>query len=201
MDLCAQHNHLGADPDRLSAPEGVLVKVRLNPRWSERLTQAGVALVVADHEARDARHREQAQVINRSADAYKREGRADSGVAVFGRDGLEGTSLEALIVDLLAPASGYVITRAVVEPGRNGDRMSQLVLAFGQSGERVQIPHTALEAVKALGRSRWDHVHVWSNPPRTDGKRVDTVNASHRSDAPAQWNLRFDSGFYCIDPA
>ena len=193
--LCPTHEYQlqrGGTVRRASAPDRVLVKFRVNPNWTRRLSDAGIPFRMRrNFLERDTQHAEQAEAVRRDPLRYRAV--ADSGVPVFGRDGIAAVVLSDLITEM--KEAGYVVSDIHLEPTRN-EGMNVLVLSItNEGGIQSSLP----EVVDNLLMSCWGHVHVWANPPDADGKITHTVNLAHRKDGEVNRALRFASGLWAYD--
>jgi len=194
--FCSSHS--GKKVKVAGKPDKVLVKANINPNWTRRFIELGIRVVTPDFARHEAEHVAHAQEHGRGAFTV-RKNIADSGVPVFGKEGVTvGVSVVALI-DELSKSYKIVDVHIFQKPadpsrGQKGV-MSTLVVSFAKEGEAI-MPNTVLEF---YAMSKWDFVHVWANPPKEDGTVIHTVNLAHRADAQAEHELRFADGLWAVE--
>lgn len=161
----------------------VIVKPRLNPRWTARIVDAGIPL----NQRTADRNREIAERHAAEAQSHGRDGwrgnrtdtvgqrQADSGVPVFGWEGTQekAITLGAIRSDLVS--AGYVLVSANLVQ-KEGDKMSFLYLRFEprDTATPAVMSSEASNLIDEVLRSTWHHMHVFQNP---NGSA--TVNPSH----------------------
>lgn len=161
----------------------VLVRIRLNPRWAERLQEAGVDLILRsleDERRLIERKKTEAESVGREPFRGERKDatgtlQPDSGKSVFGWDqrGRENVSLAFLERDL--EKVGFVLAGANLMQ-KEGDRMYFLYLTFESSGRETPLaPSREVMAMirQLLGRF-YGNVHAFKNPNGSC-----TVNPAH----------------------
>lgn len=196
-DFCQLHAKLrdaGTVIKKVGPPDKVLVKANINPRWLEKFTSQGVPLRTANFSKQEAAHVADAQRVGRQAYAV-RKNVADSGVPVFGKDGLQN----ALTVEAFEEiCRAYRLTDLHIFERRDRGLMYVLCLTFEKGeGEKKDLP---ADVAEFFAMSKWGFAHIWANPPKEDGTVVNTVNLSHRSDEAAKWSLEFANGLWTVTP-
>jgi len=199
-------NHSSDHSPTAPNPDRIFLKVRTNERWRDDLQQAGLHFVrrTAEKEQRlEQKHIAHAESVGRAAYAIRQT--ADSGVPVFGKNGIQFVSLRQLHGELTQRAGYQRVGGHVLEKG-NFDMLT-LVLEYEygpiSNGNSTPIPPTAQSIIaRLLATQRWGFTHVWANPPGPDGRIVHTVNVSHReNDKPAIGDLIFLDGFWMVNVA
>jgi|SRR3989344_3716067 len=197
--FCATH------PEATSAvseqPDVVLYKTNVNRNWSRKLKELGVPLKQSDFEKREQQH--VAHAIKHGREPFRFRGKdqpADSGVPVFGKDGLQEVSLYELLQELTTIYNVVDIHLRPTKPGGN-QNMEVLVVSFSDGEELNTNTDAFQELMRFLASSCWGYCHVWANPPQDDGRIIHTVNSSHREDGkkPVQ-AVRFDDGLWATEP-
>ncbi len=158
------------------APDVVLMKFSINERRATELSAAGVSTRDVNWQERDQKHVAHAQAHDRQAHRYREV--ADSGVPVFGPDGLRDVGIGRAYQEI---NQEYGLRDVHLLPHRNG-RMFVLVLTFEKSGASTTPSTEAAVLLAWILNSTYGFVHVWANPPQADGRVVHTVNCSHRAD-------------------
>lgn len=183
-------------------PDRVLVKLTL-PRIPDNLRDLedfNFHFADRDREkqaALETKHAQHAEAVGRGA--YVVRGKtSDSGVQVFGPDGLRDMSL--LLID------GGLVKAELVRAGAHVldiTHEGRLVLVIEYSllppqDRATPFPPRAEGYVRSLLRRCWGITHVWANPPRFDnGVIVHTVNAGKlRSDEVPLANIVFSEGHW-----
>lgn len=179
----------------MGKPTLVLVKCRVNENVVARLEGAGLVVL---HRSRDRqasltqRHADEAAA--RGEDGYRfqradaaKNVQADSGVPIYGPEGIQDASLGQVKGDLrtlgLRLASAHVFHKSgdIKGKGGQGRMMFTLVLEFRQAkGDSAPISDEALGAIMRLLARPYGFVHVWENP---DGSW--TINAAHAKEPTA----------------
>lgn len=194
VGLCDMHYGRSA-----IGPAGVvLLKPRPNANWAERLIRAGVPVRERSAERErqlDAQHAQQAAETHRSDTRYREK--PDSGVPVFGRDGITSVCVHPIWNELCN--MGYRCTDVHMFR-KEGETMYNLVMQFCRVGKAVELPAEAWSLLHDFLNVMWGFVHVWSNPPRpSDALRVDTIVPAHRKpDEQSARRLVFDHGCWNI---
>jgi len=194
--MCELHQGLrddGKEVDIAPAPDTILVKFNINPRWAQRFEEAGVSRRIPFEVDLEEKHIAHALKSHRKP--YRYRDIADSGVPVFGMDGVSKVSILELLGEL--QENGYQPQGVHIRTRRK--RFDVLVIPFSQetSGER-SLPRQAVELLREfLKLSCWGFAHIWANPPDDQGKIVHTVNLSHREPGKSpKRNLCFDHGLW-----
>jgi hypothetical protein len=165
----------------------VIVKFNLNERAATRLTNAGIILQSVDWQEREKKHTAQAQAHDRQPHRYRTDV-ADSGVPVFGPDGLNDVSLGRMFREIAE--RGYVLVDIHLLPHRKNQWAKVLVMIF-KEGTSMDVPPSAAEPLRNIMGAVYGVVHVWANPPDKAGNVVHTVNCITRRDAPPRCELAF----------
>ena len=190
-NTCSDHK---TDGRQIKPADVVLLKVNINRKALHSLRGLGVRMLERNEQEINQKHVEHAQQHGRKADSYREI--ADSGVPVFGKDGVRMAHSGRLLEEL--KESGYWICDAHIfqKEKQIQSGMATLVIQL----ERVRsggISSVVLEKVRRMLSDTFEFTHVWSNPPQHDGRRVDTVNLSHRMpDARPELELTFDVGLW-----
>lgn len=178
-------------------PDAVEYKFNLNENWVRRLMALGVDVRDQNFQEKEQKHIEQAQQHGREAFRYRTD-IADSGVPVFGSEGLVNVSVYELFRELVV---AYEIVDVYIRPTRPGanERMRKLVVYFAHGDKKANI--AAIETLlEFLASSCWGFCHVWANPPGFTGKIKDTVNISHREqDKQPERIVRFANGLWAVE--
>ena len=195
--FCSPHERrreAGEMVETAPRPDTVLYKFNLNKTWTERLTRLGVPIKEQDFVAKEAMHVAHAEKHGRGAYVI-RKNVADSGVPVFGEEGLVNVSLYEVLKELV---DEYEIVDIHIQPRRDRNRqMNVLVVSFSHGENAVTNTEALQELLDFLSSSCWGYCHVWANPPQDDGKVVHTVNSSHRKEnKQPERILRFDEGLW-----
>lgn len=180
-------------------PDTVLYKFNLNESWSKKLLALGVPEKHPDFEAKEHKHIQHAQQYDRDAFRYRKDV-ADSGVPVFGKDGLRNVSMYEVLKEL---AAVYEVVDIHIRPRRDGNRwMNVLVVSFSHGEKFISSDNAFQELLSFLSSSCWGYVHVWANPPQEDGRVIHTVNSSHREERKQpDLVLRLADGLWATEPA
>lgn len=181
--LCAMHKKAedeGVQISRAPKPDVVLYKFNINPAWKERFLLLGVKEENYDTVAKEAKHVAHAEAYRREAYAVRKDV-ADSGVQVFGSEGLKNVVLSPMIREL---AAAYSVVGLHIRPRRDqSEKMSVLVVSFAQTGEATTNKMALQLLLEFSDKSSWGFCHVWANPPQLeDGRIIHTVNSGHRQD-------------------
>lgn len=198
--FCAQHagmRNSGRTVEKVLPPDCVEYKFNVNSKWAEELMKLGVELREQDFQAKEQKHFEHAQQYGREAYRFRKD-IVDSGVPVFGPDGLVSVSVYELFRELV---SAYEIVDIFLRPTKPGGnpRMKVLVVYFSH-GEEQKNTEAIEKLLEFLASSCWGHCHVWANPPGSTGKVKATVNISHREPekTPAMI-LQFANGLFAVE--
>lgn len=195
--ICSQHRTMKEEGKKVNIaprPDVMLVKFRLNPTWGKRLQDAGIALVPEQKTKKDALHANHAREHRR--DPYTIREVADSGVPVFGPDGLQNVSIEGLWLELLMQRYRVVDTHILDSNQRMKPWVISLALEDGK-----QNPTELPDEVYEFTGSCFGHCHVWANPPNDEERVVHTLNVSHRqADTGTEFELRFNNGLWAAVP-
>jgi len=187
----------GMTVDIVGRPDAVEFKFNVNEKWASQLMTMGVELRQPDFQAKEQKHIEHAEKHEREAFRYRKD-IADSGVPVFGKDGLVNVSVYELFRELIEAYEIVDIFLRPTKPGGN-QHMKVLVIYFSH-GEKRGNMEAIEEVLRFLASSRWGHCHVWANPPGSTGKIKNTVNTSHREpDKQPERVLRFNDGLFASE--
>ena len=182
-------------------PDVVLYKTNVNKKWSARMKELGVSLKQPDFEKREQQH--VAHAIKHGRAPFRFRGKdqpADSGVPVFGQDGLTMVSLYDLLKELAETYNLVDIHLRPTKPGGN-QNMEVLVVSFSEGDESNANTDAFQELLGFLASSCWGYCHVWANPPQDDGRVIHTVNSSHREDGKQPIQIvRFADGQWATEP-
>ena len=180
-------------------PDAVEYKFNVNQNWVRRLTALGVEIRDRSFAEKEAAHLAHAEKFGREGYRY-REDVVDSGVPVFGPDGLTSVSVYELFLELIDRYEIVDIFMRPTKPGGN-QNMKVLVIYFSH-GEKRGNTEAIEEVLNFLSSSRWGHCHIWANPPGGNGKVKCTVNISHREpDLKPEQVVRFSGGLWSVEPA
>lgn len=180
-------------------PDAVEYKFNINKNWANRLMDLGVEFRERDFYAKEGAHKEHAEKHGRQAYRFRKDV-VDSGVPVFGTDGLVNVSVYEVFRELVETYEIVDIRIQDTKPGKHGGNthMKVLVVYFAH-GEAKKNTDAIDELLRFLSSSRWGHCHVWANPPGQTGKVKDTVNISHREqDLQPERALRFANGLWAV---
>jgi len=200
VEVVGEMCHLHKGGKVAPRPDIILVKFNLNPKWAEKFERLGVPRKSSLSFLKENAHARQAEKLGRDPYRYGRPV-ADSGVPVFGKQGIQEVSLFDLLKELL---DRYKITDIHLRPRRD-EKMDVLVVSLMVSlspGEEVVLSSSASqELLSFLAVSCWGYCHVWANPPSDDGRIVHTVHSSHRApDSKPRVRLRFFDGLWAVEP-
>jgi hypothetical protein len=189
---CAIHQN--CDKTAL-APDVVLLKARVNPKWIDRLVKADIRWQTRDDVALQARHAAMAQANHRAPNAI-RDDRADSGTPVFGPDGAKLVSVDG-IEDHLVTA-GYRYYDIHLYRKDETDRMATLVIVMSKNEPITPVSILAKVAARELTQNTaWEAAHVWANGKNSAGMIVHTINLCHRlPDTKPEATLAFANGLW-----
>ena len=201
-EMCEAHQRLKAKGEEVRLappPDTILVKFNINPNWAQRFEESGIPRRFPSEVGLEEKHIAQAQQIDR--DPYRFRETADSGVPVFGPQGVSEVSILPLLEEL--QGKGYQ-PQGVHIRTRIQKKFDVLVIPFsGRVSEENSnfLPEKALELLREFLRlSCWGFVHVWANPPEKE-RIIHTVNLGHREPQNSpQWNLCFNHGLWAIEP-
>jgi len=177
------------------APDVILIKSRVNPKWTDRLVKAGVRWQTRDDAALQARHAAMAEANRRAPNAI-RDDRADSGTPVFGKDGAKLVSAEAVKDELMA--AGHNVHDIHLYRKDEGDRMATLVIVMSKDKPVTPVGSWAqATAWELTQKTAWEAAHVWANGQDHRGKITHTVNLCHRlPDTNPECTLAFAGGLW-----
>lgn len=191
-DVCAAHSEAH---ERASPPDVVLLKFSIAPQRAIELELAGVERRPADWVQREEQHLAHARTHGR--EPYRYRDVADSGVPVFGKEGLILCSVQSAW-DEMIDKGYYLVDLHIIQ--RRDRKMDILVLSLSKNGAKLPFPSPrAEEMIRSLIGSGWGYVHVWANPPQEDGTVVHTVNCVHRNQT-RRVQLSFENGLWGINP-
>jgi|GEM_PF-3429862 hypothetical protein len=198
--LCGFHQSrqdAGQEVKRISQPDVIEYKFNLNKTWACRLRELGVSFKEQDFAAKEAKHIAHAEEYGRDPFRF-REGVSDSGVPVFGEEGLVKVSVYELLQELVR---FYEVVDIFIRPRRDGTRhMEVLVVRFFNGKECETNTQAFQQLLSFLASSCWGHCHIWANPPRGDGLIIDTVNSAHREEGQKpQQIVRFTGGLWATE--
>ena len=200
-EMCQLHQRLKAEGKEVKlapSPDTILVKFNINPSWAQRFEQAGIPRRFPSEAILEEKHILQARQIDR--DPYRFRDIADSGVPIFGTQGASEVSILGLLEEL--QKEGYR-PQGVHIRTRGQKKFDVLVIPLSRISEaNSMLPKKALDLLREFLRlSCWGFVHVWANPPDSQGKIVHTVNLGHRKpEKSPRWNLRFNHGLWAVEP-
>lgn len=199
--MCELHQKMrdeGKEVKLAPRPDTILVKFNINPNWTQLFEEAGIPRRSPSEVGLEEKHIAQAHAIDR--EAYRYRDIADSGVPVFGPQGIADISIADLLPEL--EKEGYKVTGVHIRT-RTQKKFDVLVISFQPAGENSKLPRSAVDLVKEfLKLSCWGFAHVWANPPDSQGKIPHTINLGHREvDKSPQGSLRFNNGLWTIEPA
>lgn len=197
--MCPLHQKMvesGKEVRLAPAPDTVLIRFRVNQKWVAKLREAGVRTQPLRWLQKEQKHVRQAERLSRKP--YRLRNIADSGVPVFGPDGISRVSMEGLLEYLISV--DYRIADAhLLRTIKKAQQMGILVLVLSRQQPAIELPFFSL--LSPLLSSSWGYAHIWANPPQEDGKVVHTVNLSHRLETPPELELWFDDGLWAVRPA
>lgn len=211
VPLCKKHLENWQEGSSVaSPPDLVLIKVTFPSSidWRRDFQDLSFRLIERDREKTkklDEQHAQQATAFNRRAYVVRKE-RSDSGVQVFGQEGLKNASLGLLDGELIK--AGFELAGSHVLD-RSWEGQLTLVLEYAAPAARTKVTSNSLPVPgraagfvrRQLGMSKnWGTVHIWANPPSLKpdarGLIVHTVNAGvGRDDIPAVL-LTFNGGLW-----
>lgn len=177
------------------APDVVLEKARVNPKWIDRLVKDGVRWQTRDDVALQARHAAMAEANHRQPNAI-REDRADSGTPVFGPDGAKMVSVEGTDDQLLA--AGFNLYDIHLYRKDEEDRMATLVTVFSKDKPVTPVSESAMAAARKFTKgAALEAAHVWANGKDRRGNITHTINMCHRlPDTKPECTLVFANGLW-----
>lgn len=201
-EMCELHQKMrdeGKEVMIALRPDTILLRFNVNPGWAQKFEEAGIPRSSPSEVALEEKHIAQAQAIDR--EAYRYRDIADSGVPVFGEKGVSNISIIGLLSEL--EGAGYK-PRGVHIRTRTQKKFDVLVIPFSRetTGNNL-LPLKAIEFIRDhLKLSCWGFVHIWANPPDSQGKIPHTINLGHREvDKSPQGSLRFNQGLWAIESA
>ncbi|MDO8470915.1 MAG: hypothetical protein Q7S63_03065 [bacterium] len=183
------HNPHDAESGFADSPAVVLVKFNVNSDVAQQLELAGIQRRAVSWAQREVDHVEHARENSREAYRYREV--ADSGVPVFGKPGLQSVLLLDLWLEL---KKAYKLSDIHLLPRRDG-KMDVFVLVLSHQQE-MRVSASVTDRITRLVGSTWQYVHVWANPPGSDGSIVHTVNVAHRQDTKPDLGLEFKRGLW-----
>jgi hypothetical protein len=178
-----------------TAPDRIFVKFKLDDDYEREMRVAGIHIAERSYEKQrqlNDQHTGHAQAYGRKATAFR--SMPDSGVPVFGENGIQMVSLSGLDNELRL--AGYDIVDVHAVAGFKGTLT--LVVNFSK-GTPVQVTSTpAIRFASTMFKFRsWGACYVWANPPDANGVITHTVNLkSIRNDAIPNGRLLFFSGLW-----
>lgn len=156
-------------------PDRVVVRFRLNSWWSQELSAAGI-----QRRRMPDWVRQQEERINCARrfgrDPFRYRDIADSGVPVFGREGLPNCRVDPAIREMIE--RNFRLRDVHLLPSRDG-KADILVLIFEIGEGEIFLSPPAAMLIRELIVGVWGFVHVWANPPQENGRVVHTVNCVH----------------------
>jgi hypothetical protein len=180
-----------------SWPEKVLVKANINPKWRLRFLALGIPEKHPDFAKKEAEHVADAERHGRSPYAICKNV-ADSGVPIFGPEGLKNVSVGDLLIQEASRRGYYAVDIHIFSRSAKGNSvMSTLVITLATEGTKLRVP---TDVKVMLTSSTWGHVHVWVNPPKPGRGVLHTVNLTNRSEDPAEQALLFADGLWAPEP-
>ncbi len=201
-EMCEPHQKMrdeGKEIKPLPLPDIILVKFNINPDWTQQFEQAGIPRRSPNEVALEEKHIAQARQMDRKA--YRFRDIADSGVPVFGPQGVSEVSISGLLTELVQKG-GYQ-PQGVHIRTRTQKKFDVLVIPFvkeAQSENSTTLSEKAVELLRRFLRiSCWGFAHVWANPPE-EGRVTHTVNLSHREEKPPKYHLQFNHGLWAVEP-
>ncbi len=176
--FCVGHsNH----PVLAPLPERVFVKMTV-PRTSDNLHDIEeFQFHVADRDKKkerdlEVKHAQHAEQFSRGAYSVRKT-TSDSGVQVFGPDGLHDMSLVLMDGNLIQAGLNRVGGH-VLDKIHEGKLIFVIEYSSIPNPDGTKLPNRADGYLKRLLGSCWGTIHIWANPPRVeDGVIVHTVNA------------------------
>jgi len=190
---CTAHAECGKTAP---APDVILFKARVNPKWIERFEEAGVRWQVRNDAALQERHAQMAETEHRQPNAVREE-RADSGTPVFGKDGAKSVSVETVKDELLG--AGYCITDIHLYRRPSDQQMATIEVVMSTKPTEYTPPQTETQETvwKLIEKTSWEAAHVWANGKNSAGMIVHTINLCHRlPDAKPECTLTFAGGLW-----
>jgi hypothetical protein len=193
------------DSGKIVEKEGIadttLLMIKLNQNWERKMLDLGIPKKDRDVSAEDAKHEAHAKAFGRDPFSVL-DGIPSSGVAIFGKKGLEDISIFEAFKDLVAV---YKTVDIHIRPQRKSEEkkwMSVLVISFSNEEKDDQNPDVYQEILEFLASPCWGYVHIFANPPQEDGRIVHAINVSHRKpDAKPKFVLRLSRGLWATkDP-
>ncbi len=204
--LCITHEKMSKRGKLAVAPkpERVIVKFRISFELANELQNAGIEYKKIDWKKKEEIHIEQAVKHRRGAYVLRgKEGKADSGVSVFGEKGLSNVSLASIWKEL--QEQNYKLVNVYLSYPRENSKMRILwvnFLLFGNNKvSSFFIKNSTKEQIKKFFCSTcYEHCYVWVNPPDLISKKVThTVNLAHILKIPPKIFLAFKEGFWGIN--
>lgn len=200
-EMCEPHQKLKAKGEKVKLappPDTILVKFNINPSWNQKFQEEGIPRKTPSGVSLEEKHINHAHHLHRVP--YRYRDIADSGVPVFGEQGVSDVSIANLLAEL--QTEGYVPSGVHIGTRRQ-KKFDVLVIPLSRNPEEDSLlPKGALKLLEDFLRSScWGFVHVWANPPEK-GKIVHTINLGHREPQKApQWKLFFNHGLWAIKPS
>lgn len=201
--LCPRHqkefNEKGTVP-MASPPDVILMRININQTWRDRLEAGGIGRKIVDWQRLEGKHVAHAEGLGRAP--YRFRDVADSGVPVFGPDGVCHVSLLKLWTELVE--KGFCIQEMHLQSRRDG-KMDTLVITLArQKPTQVSFsPEVALAVLPDLLNTSYGFVHIWANPSQEDKEKkkvvVHTVNVSHREpEKRSLCQLHYNDGLWSV---
>lgn len=196
--FCAGHqNH----PTLASLPDRVFVKMTLphSPDNMRDIEEFCFHVVDRDREKQqilETKHAQHAQKFGREAYSV-RKNTSDSGVQIFGRDGIHDMSMMFVDGNLikvgLERIGGHVLDKA-----HEGKLVFVVEYTSIPNPTATKIPTRTEPYLRRLLGNCWGTIHIWANPPRVgDGVIVHTINAgSLKRDKIPSGNVILAEGFW-----
>lgn len=188
----------------LSAPPNVvLFRIRANPRWIERLEEAGVGWHERNDAAIEQRHKTAGEKLRRDAHRYGK-GRTDTGTPVFSPGSRENHCLfhgtcEGLLDEMVEAGmvvGSFHLYRRDKDVAR-GPATLTIKLVDPNVRQLAEGELRGLSVVEELLNVRWRQAYVWVNEPQEDGRVVATVNVKYREpDKQPERRLVWDKGYF-----
>lgn len=196
--LCTSHGKLiveGKEIELALFPDTVLVKFNINPSWTQVFEEAGVPRKAPSEVSLEEKHINHAHKAGR--DPYRYRDIADSGVPVFGTQGLSEVSVSGLLIELLE--AGYK-PQGVHIRTRMEKRFDVLVVPLVRGAESSTLSEKAVMLLERFLRSpSWGFAHIWANPPDVQGKIIHTVNLGHRKpEGRPELKILFSNGLWAV---
>jgi hypothetical protein len=199
--MCEFHQRLKREGKEIKvapSPDLVLVKFNLRPKWAQRFEEAGIPRHFPWETDLEAKHIRQAKEFGR--EPYRFREIADSGVPVFGPEGVSDLSISDLLREL--EQAGYKLQDVHIRTRQK--KFDVLVIPFSREipEGNLTLSEKASQLLKEFLEVCWGLGHIWANPPDDQGRIVHTLNLSHRKpEGIPRWRLRFEGGIWLREPA